>query len=119
MNTILKASITVALGLAATLASAQSTTTSIEERLQRLEAEQSAMKQQLAERDAVIQELKRELAAQGGSDGAGCSYHASCSAGGRGFGRAATDGGWAGAGDWRSGGDAAPHAATGRDLGCL
>jgi hypothetical protein len=53
--------------MSATLASAQSTSTSIEERLQRLEAEQAAMKQQLAERDAVIQELKRELAAQGGA----------------------------------------------------
>ncbi len=37
----------------------------IEQRLQQLEAEQAAMKQQLAERDAAIQELKRELAAQG------------------------------------------------------
>jgi hypothetical protein len=53
--------------MSATLASAQGTSTSVEERLQRLEAEQAAMKQQLAERDAVIQELKRELAAQGGA----------------------------------------------------
>jgi hypothetical protein len=53
--------------MSATLASAQGTSTSIEDRLQRLEAEQAAMKQQLAERDAVIQELKRELAVQGGA----------------------------------------------------
>ena len=38
---------------------------SIEERLQRLEAEQAAMKQQLAERDALIQELRRELQGAG------------------------------------------------------
>ena len=61
----LRASIATTLALSATLASAQGTPGSIEERLQRLEAEQSAMKQQLAERDAVIQELKKELAAQG------------------------------------------------------
>ena len=60
----LRASIATTLALSATLASAQGTPGSIEERLQRLEAEQSAMKQQLAERDAVIQELKKELAAQ-------------------------------------------------------
>jgi hypothetical protein len=48
----------------ATLASAQGTSTSIEERLQQLEAEQAAIKQQLAERDAVIEELKRELQSQ-------------------------------------------------------
>ncbi len=54
-----------ALAMSATLASAQGTSTSIEQRLQQLEAEQAAMKQQLAERDAAIQELKRELAAQG------------------------------------------------------
>ena len=67
MNTILKASIMVALGLSATLASAQGVSASVEQRLQQLEAEQAAMKQQLAERDAVIQELKREMAAQGGT----------------------------------------------------
>jgi len=63
----LRATVVAALAMSATLASAQGTSTSIEERLQRLEAEQSAMKQQLAERDAMIQELKRELAAQGGA----------------------------------------------------
>jgi hypothetical protein len=63
----LRASVLATLTMSATLASAQSTSTTIEERLQRLEAEQSAMKQQLAERDAVIQELKRELQAQGGA----------------------------------------------------
>lgn len=62
---ILKASVAAVLAMSATLASAQGTPTSVEERLQRLEAEQSAMKQQLAERDAMIQELKRELQAQG------------------------------------------------------
>jgi hypothetical protein len=57
----------VALAMSATLASAQGTSVSVEQRLQQLEAEQAAMKQQLAERDAAIQELKRELAAQGGT----------------------------------------------------
>ena len=42
---ILKASVAAALAMSATLASAQGTSTSVEERLQRLEAEQSAMKQ--------------------------------------------------------------------------
>ncbi len=65
--TFLRASVAATLALSATLASAQGTPGSIEERLQRLEAEQSAMKQQLAERDAVIEELKKELAAQGGA----------------------------------------------------
>ena len=51
-----------ALAMSATLASAQGASRSVEERLRQLEAEQAAMKQQLAERDAVIQELKRELA---------------------------------------------------------
>jgi hypothetical protein len=63
MNSI-RASVVATLGLAASMASAQGATVSVEERLQKLEAEQTAMKQQLAERDAVIQELKRELAAQ-------------------------------------------------------
>jgi hypothetical protein len=53
------------LALSASLACAQGSTLTIEQRLQQLEAEQAAMKQQLAERDAVIQELKRELQAQG------------------------------------------------------
>jgi len=61
----LRASVVAALAMSATLASAQGTSASVEQRLQQLEAEQAAMKQQLAERDAVIQELKRELAAQG------------------------------------------------------
>jgi len=64
---LLRTFFVAALAMSATLASAQGTSTSVEERLQRLEAEQAAMKQQLAERDAVIQELKRELAAQGGA----------------------------------------------------
>jgi hypothetical protein len=55
----------VTLAMSATLAAAQGGAGSIEERLQRLEAEQAAMKQQLAERDAMIEELKRELRAQG------------------------------------------------------
>ena len=54
-----------ALALSASLACAQGSTLTVEQRLQQLEAEQAAMKQQLAERDAVIQELKRELQAQG------------------------------------------------------
>ena len=57
----LKASVAAALAMSATLASAQGTSSSVEERLQRLEAEQAAMRQQLAERDGVIQELKREV----------------------------------------------------------
>jgi peptidoglycan hydrolase CwlO-like protein len=61
----LKASVAAVLAMSASLACAQGTSGSIEERLQRLEAEQSAMKQQLAERDAMIQELKLELQAQG------------------------------------------------------
>jgi hypothetical protein len=62
---ILRVSVAAVLALSASLACAQGTTLTIEQRLQQLEAEQAAMKQQLAERDAVIQELKRELAAQG------------------------------------------------------
>ena len=62
---LLRASIVTALALSVTLASAQGASPSIEERLRQLEAEQAAMKQQLAERDAVIEELKRELQAQG------------------------------------------------------
>ena len=60
----LRTSVVAALAMSATLASAQGTSTSIEERLQQLEAEQAAIKQQLAERDAVIEELKRELQSQ-------------------------------------------------------
>ena len=62
---LLRAAIVTALALSVTLASAQGASPSIEERLRQLEAEQSAMKQQLAERDAVIEELKRELQSQG------------------------------------------------------
>ncbi len=55
-----------ALAMAAPLTFAQGQPAgSIEERLQRLEAEQAAMKQQLAERDALIQELRRELQGAG------------------------------------------------------
>jgi hypothetical protein len=67
----LRTSVTAALALSATLASAQGASPSLEERLQKLEAEQAAMKQQLAERDAVIQELRRELAAEGGAPAPG------------------------------------------------
>jgi hypothetical protein len=59
------------LALSASLACAQGSTLTIEQRLQQLEAEQAVMKQQLAERDAVIQELKRELQAQGATALAG------------------------------------------------
>jgi len=58
-------SVAAVLALSASLACAQGSTLTIEQRLQQLEAEQAAMKQQLAERDAMIQELKRELQAQG------------------------------------------------------
>jgi len=62
---VLKMSLAATLALSASLACAQGSTLTIEQRLQQLEAEQAAIKQQLAERDAVIQELKRELQAQG------------------------------------------------------
>ena len=64
---LLRASVVATLGLAASMASAQGATLSVEERLQKLEAEQSAMKQQLAERDAMIQQLRQELQAKGGA----------------------------------------------------
>jgi hypothetical protein len=60
---ILRASIAVALALAATIASAEGAKPSLEERLLQLEAEQAAMRQQLTERDSEIQELRRELQA--------------------------------------------------------
>ena len=63
----LRTSFVAAFAMSATLASAQGTSGSVEERLQRLEAEQSAMKQQLAERDQMIQDLRKELQAQGGA----------------------------------------------------
>ncbi|MCM2310157.1 MAG: hypothetical protein NDI84_02040, partial [Steroidobacteraceae bacterium] len=62
---VLKMSVAAVLALSASLACAQGSPLTIEQRLQQLEAEQAAMKQQLAERDAVIQELKRELQSQG------------------------------------------------------
>jgi hypothetical protein len=63
----LRVTIAAVLALSAGIAGAQGTSPSLEERLQKLEAEQAAMRQQLAERDAAIQELKQELAAQGGA----------------------------------------------------
>ena len=60
---ILRLSVAAVLALSATIA-AQGATPSIEERLQQLEAEQAEMRQKLAERDAVIEELKKELRAQ-------------------------------------------------------
>lgn len=62
---ILRVTVSAALALSASLAFAQGSTLTIEQRLQQLEAEQAAMKQQLAERDAVIQELRRALEAAG------------------------------------------------------
>jgi hypothetical protein len=76
MNILVRAAVAAALGLSATLASAQGAPASVEERLQRIEAEQSAMKQQqaelqrqLAERDARIKQLESQLQA-GGQAGA-------------------------------------------------
>jgi hypothetical protein len=63
--TTLKALATAALAVSVMLAGIAQAAPTVEERLQKLEADQAAMKQQLAERDATIQELKRELAAQG------------------------------------------------------
>ena len=72
MNLLVRASVAAALGLSATLAGAQAAPNSVEERLQRIEAEQSAMKQQqaelqrqLAERDARIKQLESQLHAEG------------------------------------------------------
>ncbi|MBP6107279.1 MAG: hypothetical protein V9E93_16000 [Steroidobacteraceae bacterium] len=61
---LLRISVAAVLALSATLAAAQGATPTIEERLQQLEAEQAAMKQQLTERDKLIQDLRRELQAQ-------------------------------------------------------
>ena len=61
---ILRIAVSAVLALSASLACAQGSTLTIEERLQKLEAEQSEMRRQLAERDAVIEELKKELQAQ-------------------------------------------------------
>jgi DNA-binding protein H-NS len=73
---LLRASVAAALGLAVSMASAQGATTSVEERLQKLEAEQTALKQQqaemqreLAERDARIKQLETQLQT-GGKSGA-------------------------------------------------
>jgi len=70
---LLRASVVATLCLAATVASAQGATMSVEERLQKLEAEQTAMKQQqaelqrqLAERDARIRQLEGQVQ-QGGA----------------------------------------------------
>lgn len=51
-------------------ASVQAAPPSVEQRLQRLEAEQAAMQQQLQERDARIQELERQLRVQQGATAA-------------------------------------------------
>lgn len=67
---LLRASIAVALALAATIAGAEGAKPSLDERLQQLEAEQAAMRQQLAARDTEIQELRRELQAQQAQSGA-------------------------------------------------
>jgi hypothetical protein len=76
----LRATVAAVLAMSATLASAQGTPSSLEERLQRLEAEQAAMKQQLAERDAMIQELRRELQAQDGAPAAAATPGATMAA---------------------------------------
>jgi DNA-binding protein H-NS len=69
---VLRASIAAALAMSATLASAQAASSTVEERLQRLEAEQIALKQQqaelqrqLAERDARIKQLEQQVQAGG------------------------------------------------------
>ncbi len=67
---MLRKSLVAALAMSATLASAQGTSSTIEERLQQLEADQATMRQQLAERDAEIQQLRRELQAQQAQVGA-------------------------------------------------
>jgi hypothetical protein len=64
---LLRVSVAAALALSATLACAQGVAPTIEQRLQQLEAEQAAMKQQLAERDQLIQDLRKELQSQGGA----------------------------------------------------
>ncbi len=62
---VLRLSVAAVLALSTTLAVAQQVAPTIEQRLQQLEAEQAAMKRQLAERDRLIQELRKELQAQG------------------------------------------------------
>jgi Phosphate-selective porin O and P len=64
---ILRISVAAVLALSASLACAQGVAPTIEQRLQQLEAEQAAMKQQLADRDQLIQDLRKELQSQGGA----------------------------------------------------
>jgi len=64
---ILRISVAAVLALSASLACAQGVAPTIEQRLQQLEAEQAAMKQQLADRDQLIQGLRKELQSQGGA----------------------------------------------------
>ena len=107
--------------MSATLASAQGTSASIEQRLQQLEAEQAAMKQQLADRDQLIQDLRKELQSQGGVDGAGCRLPRQRllrAVAGSALPPAAATAEQGRGSRWIAG-DAATHAAIGRDLGCL
>lgn len=69
---VLKTSVAAVLAMSATLACAPALSSTVEERLQRLEAEQTAMKQQqadlqrqLAERDARIKQLESQVQASG------------------------------------------------------
>ena len=69
---LLRASVVATLGLAASMSTAHGATMTVEERLQKLEAEQTAMKQQqadlqrqLAERDARIKQLEGQVQAGG------------------------------------------------------
>jgi hypothetical protein len=69
---LLRASVIATLGMAACMSTAQGAALSVEERLQKLEAEQSAVKEQqaellrqLAERDARIKQLESQLQAGG------------------------------------------------------
>jgi len=64
---VLRISVAAVLALSASLACAQGVAPTIEQRLQQLEAEQAAMKRQLAERDQLIQDLRKELQSQGGA----------------------------------------------------
>ena len=57
----IRAAVITALALPAAAVMAQGASTSVEQRLQKLEAEQAAMKQQIEQRDARIRELEREL----------------------------------------------------------
>jgi hypothetical protein len=64
---LLRVSVAAVLALSATLACAQDAAPTIEQRLQQLEAEQAAMKRQLAERDQLIQDLRKELQSKDGA----------------------------------------------------